>query len=612
VSGDGAEQYFPAGASGDGQPPDDYVDYADEFVPLAEAIDACPRGAQVVLLLSTCRNQWMTVNGAFVDIKEAIGEAANSDPLSSVLQALRNDDFTALTKPLHVAGASLSEIDRKLQVWSDRDSLLEEFETALEELDPRDADRVRRLVKNQRVAVPSDGQNADGRFLAISTQETEDGRRLFDEIGRIREQLGAVVRAATGLQRAYAPETAQASFDDVEMDDDPQWIELLTAVRGVVPGGEHSRTVAEILVLDDPLPEQRPAAPASNDIRLTLIAAAERVLAEVQDAIEKEFRPNVSRPPMPAPYVIDLTPVDNPAARRRPSYAIEVHRGNVAPAPNETRVALMRCGVPAASYSDGTRFRYLRGPGHTDASRIATVVIRGLEKAAEHGCKLVAMPECFLPEDSLAQALARAEELTIGLVAGVEYEAERVVNRAVIQLPAMQAAMQSKQRPSQYEPQSGFESDGILRTFYDTSVGTMAAVICSDYLELDLLSALASQDVRLDTLIVCTRNPHPDVFTRLAAADAARLHGHVLIVNSWGGDEGAHSDGTVAVQPARDADSVFLDPVENVAVGSSLWEGVEAPTLDIYELPVASVASGRDRARTVPGLLSAPAFVQLN
>ena len=561
-----------------------------------------------MLLLSTCRNQWMTVNAAFTDLRDAVGARMLPDPISRAIFELRRESWNAADSPLAEAAMALSQVDVKLDVWTNREALLEELRSSAQSLtELRDRQRMMRLLEAHAGVASTDYHDADGRYVALNTEEHDGTGPLLREIRQLRTKMGAVIAACRAVRSYSTPEIR--SLWDVATDDDnerPEWATLMTQLDSSGWSGDSdTRSPSEVLKL--PMPDRTwPGGEAAEQFRTCVLDACASVVDVVQDALGKSFRPNISRPPMPAPYIIDLTRMRRVATGRVRRFKKDLHRGQTSPAPETAKLALLTCGIPAASYSSADIARYVRD-GRNDTQRVNEIAKAALQAAAKSDAAFLALPECFLPEETVDEFLVEGEERGIGLVAGVEYKRDQMINNVVISLPGMAGAVyQQKQSPSRYEVP--VTADGLVRKFLDTKLGVLGVVVCSDLLELDYIWALAASEPRVDTVIVCSRNPHPELFGSLAAADAIRLHAHVAVVNAYTPDQGlASGNGTAVFAPQRAGTA--LKPSQTIPLAVDDWNEIEPPELALWDLPVGALAL-RDTHDTMHGYIAAPRFTR--
>lgn len=107
------------------------IQYARAFKDVSDAIDACGRSEKVALLLSTCRNPYLTLNALFAELRFVSGSGAVPSPVVSGVRDLRACSFRASLASFNTCRHYLDEYQEKIDVWNDRDSLYREFEEAL-------------------------------------------------------------------------------------------------------------------------------------------------------------------------------------------------------------------------------------------------------------------------------------------------------------------------------------------------------------------------------------------------------------------------------------------------------------------------------------------------
>ncbi|KAL8887211.1 MAG: hypothetical protein Q9215_005171, partial [Flavoplaca cf. flavocitrina] len=181
------------------------VAYADRFAALAEAVDACAHAEDVVLLLSTCRNSWMTVNAQFKDLRIALGAGQGHDLISVALYELRRDGFETARSALGKAGAALAEVKGKGSVWGNREALMEEFEAAVEGLSLRDRRRLELLIKRQEQPTVSLSHASHASFLALDLREVPEAQPAVREIAKAAASLTALVSVGLALLDLLRP-----------------------------------------------------------------------------------------------------------------------------------------------------------------------------------------------------------------------------------------------------------------------------------------------------------------------------------------------------------------------------------------------------------------------
>lgn len=598
-------------------------EYADNLYVLDLAVKGCiDHSEQVALLISTCRNEWLTANAAFVDLRYILERPFDRELVDLVSERLAAGDTAGARKLADEAAFQASQASDKLAVWSRRDELWSHLQESVSRLDTRDRDRVTLVLSEHEHVAGGRRGNADGGYLSISRLQTSRGRHVLELLRRTQRRLSSIAFAlgqAVSLEerRQWLAATSERAETQLFFagDDEPAglaWTEVVDALS-TSPAPDRPSALEDLGL--GKLPAGADATVQGEAVE-SIFAACEATMGRVRGDLSDSLRPNVAVARLPAPFVLDFTPKHPPLGEAGTSFGIEEARANVHPPPDEATVALLCAAVPEESFADGPLYQYVRTDARDDTATVTRAALCALENAADAGADVVVMPECFLPYDRRVEVEDVAEQLGVGLIAGVEHQGDRAgraINEVAILTPGGSGPIaQRKQRPSIYELRSpAFAADGQLRVCSDTALGTLAIIVCSDYLELDVLWAIASHDPRPDTLVVCSRNPHPTVFEALASADAARLHANVIVVNSCPNGAGppateASSEGTIVICPSRSVPR--LEPTVRIPLDLK-WMIGGTPTLEVFRIPIAGLAA-RQKGRTRPGYLAAPAFVR--
>ena len=588
------------------------------------------------MLLSTCRNQWMAANAAFADIQpvllagrsrsgaqdELLVSRLSRHPVSLAAERLESGASEDALQRFEAMVGILRQARVKLEVWERREQLTEEFEHATTTLPVGDAGRMRRLLAEQRSLRRDNRGEAVGRYLALSTIETSEGRVVLQLLAKQQVRLAGGIHAllsvaqfrVAGSERSAAlaaaierPPTLMDAVEPAAATPDDPWPALSRALTTPRVTGEP--TVVELLGLSAP-----PDAASEQDAYSTeVIRRAVELVESARSSLSAGIRPNRPRPALPPPFLIDVTPAPTPTGGSGTRFGVTPHVAGTPEPPASVCVGLLRCGVPQHAYAEGLLYQYDRSGEVDHAARAREIAEAAVRRAASEDVAVVVMPECFVPYDAADELAELADELGVTLIAGVEHVAApdgRIVNAAVVCAPGLDPVRQRKQRPSVYEAKRyAFACDGVLRVFERTPLGTLGVMICSDYLELDILWALASHEPRIDSLIVPARNPNPDLFLRVAAGDALRLHANVIVANAdpGGGSRQATGEGSIVAWPERLTGSLTEDG-ERMVLDASAWDDSEIPSLAVFSVTVAALA-GRMKGRTDHGLAAAPAFV---
>lgn len=652
----GPRKYLPAPLEDDFRPSEDDMEFAERFRVIANVIDECDNAELVALLLSTCRNQWMAVNGMFVDLQEILGAGRLPDLASRGFHNFFEGDPSQAGAAFNEALTMNAALAQKLRCWHEREALLGQLKAAISnpERDQLERDQLEAWLLRQTHGPSIPGKIRQAQYLRL---DLSDGHcpQLLDLIERTDRKLAAALRIAHRICKVAALaadvgrqeppdqlfdlELAGPEADPEEERDlraqqerglDGAWAKLREAVLAHAGGisfvgGEEGNGV---IVLDTPEgrrfelakeigdEEARDFAAELPPVLGALMARAQDVIDQARGQIFEAFTPNVATPPMPAPFVIDLTPDDlSPSDKRVRTFAIQCADGRQH-IPNTAKLALLQAGMPDSAFSKVRKGHIGYDPDENEGARKAKeIALAAIEKAHDVGARFLAMPEVFLPRNAVNEVVRCSDEVGIGLIAGVEYPEWHggPINEVLVHVPGWEEPLyQRKQGPSVEElKRTAFESTYELLFVRRTALGNIGVVVCSDFMELDLVWSLASFDDKLDAVIVCARNYRPEIFERIAIADSARLHSLVAVVNTWpsrkGDDELPSGRGTLVAQPNSAQPLLELEehplPVD--------WEGqIEQPSIAVATLNIADI---RDRDLERPGAhgyISPPRFAR--
>lgn len=626
-------------------PTDEDRDLAQRLADLVAAIDLCEHAEQVVLRLSTCRNHWLTVNAVYVDLIDA---ACASGELGLVRESVQRAVRPGIQNPegnlmstwrgrqreLRNRVAYAIEARTKREVWDRRRELDADLEGAIARCDMLQRDRLLAALARHRDGQAPDGGQIDGSYLALSDVEVATAGGKLAELDDLQPIVHDLVILGLHLIDSLEPApsgeaAAQQTLSGMESGDPraervaQAWKAARQVIRkrheqlGLEVDGDLAATPGLGVDLGaDELPEA--------GVVFGLIDRCADAIDGIYNEIASMFRPNAGKAPLPGPFVIDVLEHEQISAARERSFSVERAHGTVNPAPNQARVALLHCATPTRGFvGTSANKRYVSTGANADVAPWAADVARGaVRAAAQAGATALVMPEVFLPETVVSEIHDLVRETKLTVVSGVEYRTTPdglPQNRAVVLLPGIQQPIwQLKQHPSVYEtgPEQ-FHSDERLVVVGSTPLGVLGVVICSDYLEADLLWALARVPERLDTLVVCARNPQPQAFERLAAADAERLYAHVVIANAYEKGQETSGRGSVVMAPLRASSEAaagtlpmpYIDAMDRINLDLDPLDG-QSPFLAIHELDLAKIRSRDNQRSGDQTWLPAPQFAR--
>jgi hypothetical protein len=165
----------------------------------------------------------------------------------------------------------------------------------------------------------------------------------------------------------------------------------------------------------------------------------------------------------------------------------------------------------------------------------------------------------------------------------------------MIRIPGIgEAIYQNKQLSSGYEGDLR-DGDGP-RVYRGTMMGNFAVVVCSDFVENDVIQPIVNSTRDLDLIIVVSCNPYPRLFEAMAVAEAARAYCHVVVVNNFMDrkePEKATAEGTVACSPLRNDEDRQRSPVRRLPIGRPAIGG-EPAEIGILELSPLRLDRGQE------------------
>jgi hypothetical protein len=632
------------------QPSASDTQYARVFASVAKALDNCQHDGQVTLLLSTCRNEHLTINAIFTDLKMCVSRRSGGVSLfDRFVAAVGNSTMASKTakEARGELGLLLSQARVKRKVWDEREALWAEYEEAANRVPDIIGRRDARSVLTSAQPIPHDDGTWPGNYTRMSKDETRFHDKL-DLLADVTANLSAVYELLGGIADLNTNPAGNVSLFDDEVPQGPlmvDWSGVIASAEGRGVWYRSSGPAGGAKFSHKNLPPQDEGwSPegATKNVELLAgtqpgkdtddqIAAALRFaqtgIAHARFLLQRAFAANVARLPMPQPFLIDLTPREPVARsetaprsfRRNITQVVEGDRRG-----DTTRIAVLRVAVPEAWHNHERFYRY--NADITDIGAITSLIEDAVAAAAEAEARFLFLPECFIPRAAVKVAKAAAGRAGLNLIGGLEAHIDdpgRTVNEALLWFPDAVAEdpevsglqlLQGKQGPSIFEVgRPHFAQDARLNVVRNTLLGSLGVVLCSDYLEADLMSALSVAEApRLHALVVIARNPSQSVFTALAQADAIRLYSHVIIVNSTDGSERQLTpspDGGCLVAAPRGRGPLTANTRVPLSALPGTPEGFQPPELLIWDLDVAGI-HGRNNRGDQSGWLKASTFAK--
>lgn len=561
------------------------------------------------LFLSTCRNIYLTINALFRDLRDIFGSIEGRDGVFGALQQLRGGAVASLD--LEALTIAFAASDAKSDCWSRRDhfkQLLTEQIELLRERSRLDAQLVEEILKD--VAIHEQFCDLDSiqQFLEIDVQEPDEMALLLKHIERTITKLRAPQQflkhakeinlrmqeheAMNREPSLFPSDTGEINPFDAEKARMVRWVELITENKesNLVPAVCQERDWINRFLEADP----------ETTAKMLLDLAADfqtETLKEYQE-INKRFKPNIGKAPLPSAFLIDLSTQTPNAPSAESSTPASPHRFS-SKRIRELQIAVAQPPFPSDLISLST-CRYRDDSSRTHAITWAESAV---DLAVKSGCGLIVFPELFLPESGIDSLREFALRAGISVVTGIEgqWVDGLFSNSAGIWLAHERRDIrQYKRHPSNLEPATFFTKGG-QQIFLNSSIGNFAVFLCSDFREFDIVAAVESQPF-IDYLLVCCCNPYPDIWKHMAISDAARLHCYVVVSNwSEHRDSKGFGIGSFCASPGgKDAELIQDGAIVQVSIGSKGLAG----SIAVFRLNFEALL--HDREKPVSGYLPPP------
>lgn len=560
-------------------PTEEDIRWASQFRSLHLLLKQCPSSEKATLLLSTCRNAYMTVNALFTELQSLMGDAVDPSAIRGGAEYLiaKDLDVSKLRERFARAIQTVREFELKRQVWADRSDLWQEIERtkeAIATVDPLAAPTVELLLRNTRIPDQSFGDGFEHEVLAIDLADRPHLGPYFEILDRQKTILGHAAHLGWSVAAALAAQSRQPQLEfgdtthsradeassasripdiirslaeacDWLVVRTPQGTAVQLSDNYVRPQNAANRTQIVLPALSSVDPIDASAADIGFLIR--------EVLYFVHTNLAEAFRPNVAQQPMPSLFSIAL-----------PMSVHTQHNGGSTP----TIVKRIRCserGEPKDTIRIGLAglavpFGKMNGKnyalGADLAKKVSIDVRRAVEAAREAKCDAVVFPEYSVPRAMLTELHNLANLHGMVIVGGLEGEwlHGKLYDQAAVFIPGEKRTyFQSKQEPSlEEEAGDGFYRDGEIKLFSNSPIGNFSVVVCSDFLQLATLRSWRDDAELPEVMFVIARNKYRDLYINFAKADSVRLYTSVVISNVCDdSDEVASANGSCVVMPAQ-------------------------------------------------------------
>ncbi len=586
------------------------VEWAANFAALNTLLTHCASSERAALLLSTCRNAYLTANALFVDLQILMGDAVAVSPIRAGCELLAQaGTATKIRDYFGRAVQTVREYETKRDVWDNRASLMADIDKARSELQGVDPNRIELILSKTRVSGHGHGDGWDRELLALNLQDRPILNQHFAELDRIfailkhAAQLGwntsiaidSNIDAQTELDLGGAGDALDRKKAIARV---PELTAALAkacnwSIKNVRGNQTINFTTGYRRPQNIPLEKSLTLQDVSDANGLRL--ASQNLAKLIREALYfahfelcGHFKPNVAKTPMPEPFVIDL-PLPEPlfdTGRVAPPRLIHVRFAKPKATGDSVRIAIANLAVTLES---GRHYR-LSAPTVESVKKDVRIA---LQSAEDNGCNAVVFPEYSIPK-SMAQEIGElADRHNVVVIAGLEGQwiEDKLCDQAVIAVPGEERVYyQSKQEPSLEEEAGGaFYRDGQLQLFTNSPIGEFSVILCSDLLQLTGLQAWTPDGPLPEILFVVARNKYPELYINIAKADCIRLYAAVIIANICENGSKLTNEGSCAVVPLRND--------QLLAAKDAKAEGVFLKSLSLYDVSLHAI---RARSRGKP------------
>ena len=603
-------------------PSHDDMTWARQLVALYRVLQACgPRSEDAALLLSTCRNAYLTVNALFTDLCVLLGDGHDSkvDLRGGAELLIQRADSTKLSERFGRATATVREYEKKAAVWRGRESLRATFESALgklKEIDAEKADEVQRLLYSTKASKPAYEQGETTAFLQLDLQDRPHLHLYFDEL----DKCFAVLRACAALGMQVSRSLSVTQLDLLERKTEPASTRrmpdsIATLMTNVASACEWSVTAQTIEIVPGyvrpgrlspnvsvPIPSIE-TKEALSEASATLGGLIREALYYVHWRLSMRFTPNVGVARMPPPFEIELpSPTVKHADGECPSLILDPIRcGDMTVVSNTARVAIAHLALPVAKINLTT----FGIEATEDRDHIARDVRLAVAAAKREDCKAIVFPEYSIPASMKPELMKLCADNNLIIVGGLEGDwSHRILcDPVAVAIPGESKLHFQNKQVQSLEETAAFHRDNMLRLFTNTEIGHFAVVVCSDFLELHTHSAWSPNEVLPDVLFVVARNKHQELYVDFAKTDSYRLYTCVVIANVYDNKDGTTSNvGSCVVVPPGNNERL-LNGADTAVAGTYLTK------LSVYELPIHATRA-RSNGKPAPGFLAVPRSAQ--
>ncbi len=573
-------------------------------------------GNEARLLISTCRNHYLTINAVFADVRSLLVPRSGASH-QSLLAQLRDPSVQSRQKSYKKVEGAVSVACKaareKFNVWRRASNILNVIGRACDEFSPRrhDRDAIQEILATPADAIDGEAIE-DPRYVALDSTAVpllQAHERLLDHIVEYAENLLKLVKSIVAISAA---DPRNLLFGDPMLEDWEVFYDCLATTCPILGGTISSDGKSVELMAGDQVTLIKSDEPSHESVRALLAS-----LTFVEDTLERQilqtFPPNTAKRRLPSIFRMEL-PMEHARASEKSLHAISTQVVDLNDGSHASfMVGCPGFGMPLGWYQeDIRRFTEI---GRQQAIELLSAMLERIK--ATKCCRVLLLPEYFVPVSMQSDISRFCEEAECIAIYGLEAcnsprDDGAVINEAIVDFSAHKdvlppelreqsaRAVISKCFPSKFEPK--LETTSAVTVYRQTPIGSFGVVICSDLLEHNVIDAIHRCPTPINALFVIAMNPSPGIFEPIVKADAARLHCPVVVSAncvSLSEPEMATAKGTGIAEPKRHrrslelrASNLTIDSGRRIIESPKSNSADDSPTVSFESEPKERIENG--------------------
>jgi hypothetical protein len=573
-------------------------------------------GPDARLLISTCRNHYLTVNAVFADVRTLLVSKSGLGRRSALAE-LRDPSVQSSSRAYKAVEGDVSVACKaareKFAVWNRAAEIVDVIEKACDAFSAktRERDALKEILGT--TANTIDGEPIeDSRYIELNTSRVsalEIHEQVLSHVLTYAESVLAVVKSVVETGVAEPPDLLSGSR---RAEDWKAFYDVLSKYSFNLGGTilENGKTIEFLSDNHTVLVKaNEPSHETVRDLFASLASVEEKLVQRIIDI----FPPNVAKRRLPSIFRMTL-PMEQARAGKKSATSVVTEIVDLNNGVFESfTIGCPNFGMPLGWYQED--IRRFNETGRLKAVELLASMLAKVKTTK--CCRVLLLPEYFVPESMRAEISKFCEESGCIAIYGLEArnssrEPGAVINEAIVDFSAYKADLPAELRvqqgrsvvckcyPSKFEPK--LETQSAVSVFRQTPIGSFAVVICSDLLEHSVIDAIHRCPTPMNAVFVVAMNPSPGVFEPLIRADAVRLHCPVIVASNCVSIESrdkATAEGTGIAEPKRTkrnsefaASKSSIDGKRRIIQSTSAGAADDGPSVSFSSTPVVLVENG--------------------